>query len=58
MEEEKELYCFEIDTIYKSGMKRNEIIVSENEESMWKYYDKHHNANLIESSAIVDAWPQ
>lgn len=48
--------CFEIDTIYKSGRKRNEIIVSSDEESMWKYYDKHHNRNLVASSTIVDAW--
>ena len=56
--EEEELYCFEIDTTYKSGRTRNEIITAENEESMWKIYDKHHNAKLIKDSAIVDAWPQ
>lgn len=54
----KELTCFEIDTIYKSGRKRNEVIVSKDEESMWKYYDKHHNKRLIGSSVIVDAWVQ
>lgn len=55
---EEELYCFEVDTTYKSGRKRNEIITAENEENMWKIYDKHHNANLIESSTIVDTWSQ
>lgn len=54
----EELLCFEIDTFYKTGRVRNEIIVSKDEESMWKYYDKHHNKNLIESSAIVDVWAQ
>ena len=50
--------CFEIETIYKSGRKRNEVIVSSDEESMWKYYDKDHNKNLVDSSTIVDAWAE
>ena len=50
--------CFEVDTTYKSGRKRTETIVSENEETMWKWYDKHHNKELVESSVIVDAWLQ
>lgn len=54
----KELYCFEVETIYKSGRKRIEVIVSENEETMWKYYDKHHNNKLIDSSLITDTWLQ
>lgn len=49
--------CFEIETTYKSGRKRTETIVSENEESMWKYYDKHHNKEIVKESVIVDAWP-
>ena len=53
---DKQLYCFEIDTTYKSGRKRNEIIVSKNEESMWKCYDKHHNKEKIQNSVIVDSW--
>lgn len=53
---EEQLYCFEVDTTYKSGKKRNETIISANEESMWKWYDKHHNKKLVESSAIVDSW--
>lgn len=55
---EEELYCFEVETTYKSGRKRNEVIVSTNEENMWKYYDKHHNGKLIADSAIVDEWKQ
>jgi len=57
-EKEKELICFEVETTYKSGKRRNEVICSESEEKMWKYYDKHHTSGLIESSVIVDAWPQ
>ena len=49
---------FEIDTIYKSGRKRNETILAADEESMWKEYDKHHNKNLVASSSIVDAWDE
>ena len=52
------LYCFEVDTTYKSGRKKNEIIVSANEETMWKWYDKHHNKELVESSVILDTWLQ
>ena len=55
---DKIMTCFEIETIYKSGRKRNEAIVSSDEESMWKYYDKHHNKNLVDSSTIVDAWAE
>lgn len=54
---EENLTCFEVETLYKSGRKRSEVIVSENEETMWKYYDKHHNKKLVEESAITDAWP-
>ena len=48
--------CFEILTAYKSGRTRSEVIVSESESTMWKFYDKHHNKNLIESCVITDAW--
>ena len=58
MAKNKQLYCFEVDTLYKSGRKRNEVIVSTSHRAMWRYYDKHHNKNLIESSAIVDEWVQ
>lgn len=51
-----DMMCFEVETIYKSGHKRNDVIVSKDVESMWKFYRKHHNANLIESSTIIDAW--
>lgn len=53
---EQELFCFEIDTLYKSGRKRTDTIVSKSEVSMWKTYDKHHNRNKIEFSVIVDCW--
>lgn len=56
-EEQASLMAFEVETHYKSGRKRNECVISENEESMWKWYDKHHNAELVESSIIVDAFP-
>ena len=56
--EEEILTCFEVETYYKSGRIRSQIIVSRNEESMWKLYDRHHDASKIESSAIVDSWPQ
>lgn len=46
----EQLMCFEVNTIYKSGRKKNEIIVSKDEESMWKCYDKHHNHSKIHST--------
>ena len=55
---DSELYCFEVDTTYKSGRKRNEVIVSSSEESMWRYYDKHHNPKLIAESVVSDVWIQ
>jgi hypothetical protein len=51
-------YCFEVETTYKSGRKRSEIIVSTSEKKMWKYYDKHHNKKLVKDSVIVDCWIQ
>lgn len=54
----KELYCFEVETTYKSGRKRSEVIVSTSEKKMWKYYDKHHNKKLVKDSVIVDSWIQ
>ena len=58
MENECDLVCFEVETLYKSGRKKSEVIVSKDENSMWRYYDKHHNSNLISDCGIVDAWPQ
>ena len=54
---EEQLYCFEVETKYKSGRTRVETIMSKDEESFWKYYDKHHSQKLIADSVIVDAWP-
>ena len=54
---EEQLTCFEVETRYKSGRTRVETIISKNEESFWKYYDKHHNVKLVESTTITDAWP-
>ena len=51
------LTCFEVSTTYKSGRKRTEVIVSATEESLWQYYGKRYNKNLVESSVIDDAWP-
>ena len=56
--EEEILTCFEVETYYKSGRIRSQVIISKDEESMWKFYNKHHDASKIESSAIVDSWPQ
>jgi hypothetical protein len=54
---EVELTNYEVETEYKSGVKRTEVIAAENETEMWKFYDAHHNKDKIESSAIVDANP-
>ena len=48
--------CFEVETTYKSGKKRVETIVSLNEETLWEWYDKHHNVNNVLDSVITDAW--
>jgi hypothetical protein len=53
---EQQLFCYEVNTIYKSGRKKNEIIVSASEEDMWRYYDKHHDKSKIESSTLYDCW--
>ena len=54
--EDKDLICFEVETTYKSGYLKNEVLTFENEEQMWQYYDKHHNKDIIISSTIIDAW--
>ena len=54
---EIELTNYEVDTEYKSGRKRTEIICAETEAEMWKIYDASHNKKKVESSAIVDSWP-
>lgn len=54
---EENLYCFEVETTYRSGRNKVETIVSKNEGTMWLYYNKHHNMKLIASSVIVDVWP-
>lgn len=51
-------YVYEVETFYKSGKKRTDIISANSEEEMWKYYDKHHNSEKIKSSVIVDVWIQ
>ena len=53
---EVELTNFEVDTEYKSGIKRTEVIVAENEADMWRIYDAHHNKKKVESSKIVDSY--
>jgi hypothetical protein len=55
---EDEMTCYEVETYYKSGRVRTDIITAKDETAMWSIYDKHHNKKLIENSAIVDAWPQ
>lgn len=56
--EDNEMTCYEVETYYKSGRVRTDIITAKDETAMWAIYDKHHNKNLIENSAIVDEWPQ
>jgi hypothetical protein len=51
-----EEYVFEVETTYKSGHKRVEHISAKDEKELWEWYDKHHNAELVESSAITDSW--
>ena len=53
---DKELTLFEVETIYKSGRRRTEVLEAKTEKEMWEYYDKHHNNDLVESTKIVDAW--
>ena len=47
---------FEIETTYKSGRKRNEVVVTENEESMWKWYRKHHDTSKVAKCMLIDGW--
>lgn len=54
-----DLYCFEVETKYKSGRIKSEVITARDEESMWKCYDiRHRKQSVIESSVIVDEWQQ
>lgn len=56
--EEADYTCYEVETYYKSGRKRTDIITAINEEKMWEIYDRQHNASLIDNMAIVDSWCQ
>ena len=60
MEREEDYTIYNVETDYKSGRTRSEYIAAKNEEDMWKIYDKRHKRrkNLIDSSAIIDAWMQ
>ena len=51
-------FVFEVETCYKSGVTRTDIISADSEEEMWQIYDKHHNSEKIEFSAVVDSWIQ
>lgn len=53
---EEGLVCFEVETKYKSGRKKTDVLTFKDEEIMWAYYDKHHDKGLIEYSIITDAW--
>jgi hypothetical protein len=53
---EHSYYFYEVETTYKSGRKRTDVIKSDSEQNMWEAYDKHHNKELISNSAIVDYW--
>jgi hypothetical protein len=56
--EPEEMTCYEVETYYKSGRVKTDIITAKDETAMWAIYDKHHNKKLIENSAIVDEWMQ
>jgi hypothetical protein len=56
--EQEEMTCYEVETYYKSGRVKTDIITAKDETAMWAIYDKHHNKKLIENSAIVDEWMQ
>ena len=47
---------FEVETTYKSGKRRVEVVTSANEETFWKWYNVHHNMTLVVDSVIIDAW--
>ena len=51
-------FVFEVETYYKSGVTRTDIISADSEEEMWLIYDKHHSKDKIEFSVIVDSWIQ
>lgn len=54
--EEVNLTCFEVETTYVSGFTKVEYIITLNEDTLWEYYDMHHNKNKIESVVIIDAY--
>ena len=51
-------YLFEVETTYKSGKKRTEIIPADTETEMWQEYDRRHDNGKVASSVIVDSWIQ
>lgn len=53
---EVNLTCFEVETTYVSGFVKVEHIVTLNEDTLWEYYDMHHNKGKIDSVVIVDAY--
>jgi hypothetical protein len=54
---EEEMTIFEVDTAYKSGRKRTDMICAKTEDEMWLIYDKHHDKDKIEWCGICDSWP-
>jgi len=54
---EEELTIFEVDTIYKSGKHRTDMICAKTEEEMWVIYDKRHNKDKVDWCGICDSWP-
>lgn len=51
-------YLFEVETHYKSGRIRTDILCADTEKEMWEVYDKHHNSEKVKASVIVDCWMQ
>ena len=51
-------FLFEVETTYKSGRTRTDIIAADTEKEMWQFYDKHHDSGKVEMCVIVDSWIQ
>ena len=49
-------YFYKVQTTYKSGRRRTDVIKSDSKQNMWEEYDKHHNKQLIKDSVIADYW--
>ena len=53
---EEQLYVFEVETEYKSGRRRHDVVVCESEEKLWKWHSLHRDKRKMVSAEIVDVW--